>query len=65
MEMFIDACAKFGDKPLRNIQEVHNSTNKKKKFTKIPLSPLVMWCQNHFNWHVNDLVRFSQLQNAQ
>lgn len=37
----------------------------KKMFTIIPLSPLVMWYQNHFNWHVNDLVRFSQLQNAQ
>lgn len=33
-EMFIDACAKFGDKPLRNIQEVHNSTNKKKSLQK-------------------------------
>lgn len=47
--MFIDACAKFGDMLLRNIQEVGNGTNKKK--CKQSLHHL-----NNLNWHVNDFV---------
>lgn len=31
MEMFIDACAKFGDMLQRNTQELGNGTNKKKE----------------------------------
>lgn len=34
--MFIDACAKSGDMLLRNIQEVCNNTNNKKKNVNNP-----------------------------
>lgn len=42
MEMFIDACAKFGDMLLRNIQEVGNGTNKIKNVNNPFITLLIL-----------------------